>query len=140
LDQLRSARKPLPVDLFSEQPFPSMINPREYPLISMQFVADGITHNRSEYFACLRRVTDMVCHNGVLLMAAIVNSKGWSVGPAKKPSPNVSEAAIRDALRKAGFSLIYQGSSKPRAALSYSGYWVVIAAAKTTTANSASHA
>lgn len=130
LDQIRLANSPVEVDLFQDRPLPSSIRPFEFDLISMNFVADGITETEADYLRCLGKVTDMVRQGGAFIMSATVDSNGWRLGNTLQPSPNVSEKTILDFLASQGFEILSLSRSMRLDGLTYSGGWIVLAAAK----------
>ena len=130
LDTLRLANFPIEVDLFRDQPLPSSICPFDFDLISMNFVADGITETEADYLRCLGKVTDMVRPEGAFIMSAVVDSNGWHLGNTLQPSPNVSEKTILDFLASQGFKILNLSRSMRLSGLTYSGGWIVLAAAR----------
>lgn len=132
LDQLRMAHIPVEVDLFRSPPFPASIKPKDFDLISMQFVADSITNSVAGYLGCLQKVAHMVRPGAALIMSATVDCDEWKMGPHNQPSPSVSEETIVEALQNHGLSVINLTRSMRQAGLTYSGGWIVLAAVKET--------
>ncbi len=130
LDHLRRMHRPVAVDLFRDPPFGPEIRPESFELISMQFVADGITTTESEYLRCLGRATDLVRAGGAFIMSAVVDSRDWELGGSQQPSPEVSEALIRDFLASQGFAILNLSRSMRLDGLTYSGGWIVLSAAR----------
>lgn len=130
LDYLRSAKPPVEVDLFKENPFPSSIDPHSFECISMHFVADGITKNEAEYLRCLGRATDMVRKGATFVMSATVDCNGWFMGDIELPSPNVSEDTIVDFLKSQGMNILTLSRSIRHPGLTYTGGWISLAASK----------
>lgn len=130
LDYLRRQHQPVTVDLLQERPFENLIHPDEFELVSMQFVADSITSTEPDYLRCLGRALEMVRPGGGFIMSAVVDSSGWMLDGVQMPAPNVSEETILDFLRSQGFSLLNISRSMRLDRLTYSGGWIVLAAAR----------
>lgn len=130
LDALRSKHTPIAVDLFASDPFAGAIRPSEFDVISMNFVADGITQNEGEYLRCLGKVTDMVRPGGGFTMSAIVDSQSWQLGSREEPSPNVSEETIVHFLESQQMRIVHLSRSMRHTGLDYTGGWIVLSAVK----------
>jgi len=130
LDRKKSQKLPVNVDLFNDPIFPPTVSVDNFPIVSMNFVADSIASNRQDYFACLGKVLNLVRSGGAFIMSAVVDSNGWSLGQELEPSPNVSEKIITDFLVSNGLVIKNISRSMRYSDLSYSGGWIVLAATK----------
>lgn len=125
LDQLRCQHLPVHVDLFSEKIFPSGFNASQFKLVMMHFVADSITKDKSTYFSCLKRVTDLVTVGSVFVMSALVDSSSWKIGDIVFPSPRITEKEVTLFLENQGFSLLQLDRSERSPDQTYDGGWIV---------------
>ncbi len=129
LDGLRKQHPVLPVDLFASDPFSGKVkSPENFQLVTMNFVADGITSSPEAYFHVLDRVLNLVADGSVLSMSAIIDSDFWCLGEVKHPSPKLSEKQVVNHLEDAGLEICQLTRSSHVHGQTYDGSWVVLTA------------
>lgn len=128
LDRLRRQKPVLPVDLFSDQPFGRSLSSNDYQVVTMNFVADGITTDAITYFQILDRVLHLVQKGCVFSMSAIVDSSFWKLGETKHPSPRLSEYQVIRHVESAGMQIEQLTRSSHVDGQTYDGNWIVLTA------------
>jgi len=126
-DQLRRQHEPLDVDLRRDPIFIPEVgsNPG---LLTMHFVVDSICDTVEECFQLLAKAVPFIRPSGWLLLSALINSEGWSLGKDTEPSPNLTETMFDVFLSGAGFQIVSRTRSVRKQNQTYSGGWTVFLA------------
>jgi len=126
LDALRKMHRPLDVDLRRDPVFiPDIVKHESVELMTMHFVVDSICDTAQESFALLDKALSFIKPNGWLLISALIESKGWSLGHTVQPSPYLKEQEFDEFFDANNMQIVNRVSSKPKHQQIYDGRWTV---------------
>jgi hypothetical protein len=131
LDDLRHQTKPLDVDLRRAPVFlPDIVKPGSVELLTMHFVVDSICETAGECFELLGNALTFVTPDGWLILSALIESTGWTLGDTTQPSPNLTEKQIDDFMAAEGINVVSKTRSIRKPDQIYDGGWTVYLAQK----------